>query len=66
MNFDRYSMSGPEEGDLVDDTILIIDDDGTELIEIREGTLAKRKSLGQRIAKLMNEANAYIIEGNLP
>ena len=66
MNFDRCSMSGPEEGDLVDDTILIIDDDGTELIEIREGALAKRKSLGQRIAKLMNEANAYIIEGNLP
>ena len=63
---DRYTMSGPEEGDQIDDTVLVTDDDGTELIEIRDGTLAKRKSLGRRIAKLLNEANALIIEGKLP
>jgi hypothetical protein len=61
---DRYGMSGPEEGDKVDDTVLVVDDDGTELIEIREGTLAQRKSLGRRIAKLLNQADAQFMEAS--
>lgn len=59
---DRYSMSGPEEGDVIDETVLIIDEDGTELIVIRAGTLAQRKSLGRRIAKLLNQAEASFLE----
>lgn len=58
---DRYAMSGPEEGDKIDDTVLIVYDDGTELIMIREGTLAQRKSLGRRIAALLNEADAVFM-----
>lgn len=55
---DRYSMSGPEEGDVIDDTVLIVDDDGTELIEIKFGTLTERKYYGRLIARLLNEAEA--------
>lgn len=51
-------MSGPEEGD----TVLVIDDDGTELIEIREGTLRQRKALAHRIANLLNKADAIFME----
>lgn len=58
---DRFFMSGPEEGDKVDDTVLVCDEDGVELIEIREGNLRKRKALGRRIAKLLNDANAAIL-----
>lgn len=59
---DRYSMSGPEEGDVIDDTVLIIDEDGTELIEIKEGTLRRRKYIGRRIAELLNEAEAEFLD----
>lgn len=58
----RFSMSGPEEGDKIDDTVLVIDDDGTELIEIREGTLRQRKALAHRIANLLNKADAIFME----
>ncbi|WP_287333374.1 hypothetical protein [Mesorhizobium sp.] len=54
-------MSGPEEGDKVDQTVLVCADDGTEEILIREGNLRKRKALGRRIAKLLNEADAEIL-----
>lgn len=59
---DRYSMSGPEEGDTADQTVLVIDDDGTELIEVTADLpLGKRKNLGRRIAQLLNQAEARIL-----
>ena len=61
MIFDRYAVSGPEEGDTIDTTVLIIDEDGTELIRIALGTLPKRKGYARRIAKLMNESGAVIL-----
>lgn len=59
---DRYSMSGPEEGDVIDDTVLIIDEDGTELIEIKAGTLTERKNRGRRIADLLNQSEAEFLD----
>ena len=58
----RYSMSGPEEGDTIDDTVLIIDEDGSELIEVKAGPLPQRKKLGRRIADLLNEAEADFLD----
>lgn len=54
-------MSGPEEGDKIDQTVLVCSDDGTQEILIREGNLRKRKALGRRIAKLLNEADAEVL-----
>lgn len=59
---DRYSLSGPEEGDSIDDTVLVIDDDGTELIEIKTGTLAKRKAIARKIAELLNASDAIFVK----
>ena len=59
---DEYDVSGPEEGDVIDDTVLITDAEGNELIEIREGTLRQRKALAHRITNLLNKANARFIE----
>lgn len=57
---ERYAMSGPEEGDEVDHTVLVIDEDGTELIEIRTGTLNQRRSIARKIAALMNQGEVII------
>lgn len=56
-----FYMSGPEEGDKVDQQVFVCDGDGTEEILINEGSLRKRKSLGRRIAKLLNEAKAEVL-----
>lgn len=54
-------MSGPEEGDKIDQSVIVCSDDGTEEILIQAGNLRKRKSLGRRIAKLLNEADAEVM-----
>jgi len=55
-------MSGPEEGDKVDESVFVchVDFDGYELIEIVEGTVAERKKIGRQIAELLNKSNARL------
>ena len=62
MPIDHYGVSGPEEGDVIDDTVLIVDAEGSELIEIQDGDLRQRKALAHRIANLLNKANARFME----
>ena len=50
-----YYMSGPEEGDTIDQSVFVCNADGDELIEIHQGN---RKELGRKIAELLNEAGA--------
>lgn len=56
-----WSASTPEDGD-GDDTVVICNDDAShyEVITIHAGSLAKRKSLGNRIAELLNQAKATL------
>jgi hypothetical protein len=57
-----FFMSGPEEGDQVDQSVIVCDGDGTEEILVAGGkTLRQRKALGRRLAKLMNEAGAEVM-----
>lgn len=52
-----WYMSGPEEGDQCDTTILICTDDGTEVLELKSGDA----DIGRRIAILLNRAGAELI-----
>lgn len=62
--FNLWEMSGPEEGDKIDHTVLVChtgeDLDRYEILRINAGNLRKRKSLGRRIAALLNEAEASL------
>lgn len=59
---DRWEMSGPEEGDTIDQRVFVCnhDFDGYEVIEIHHESLRKRKSIGRKIADLLNEASATL------
>jgi len=61
--FDRWSMSGPEEGDSIDMIVLLCNDDSDqyEIFELRgEPTVSGRKAAGQRIAEELNMAQARL------
>ncbi|TIN00995.1 MAG: hypothetical protein E5Y34_11100 [Mesorhizobium sp.] len=58
---DGFYMSGPEEGDKVDQTVLVCDADGNEVIQIHHGSLRGRKAIGRHIAKLLNKGAARIL-----
>lgn len=61
--FDRWSMSGPEEGDSIDMTVLLCNDDSDqhELFELRgDSTVSERKVAGQRMAEELNMAKARL------
>ena len=60
---DRYDWSGPEEGDKVDMTVLVIDTEGPveEILKVRAGTLAQQKAMARRIAALLNKADAELL-----
>lgn len=57
---DRWEVSAPEEGDKIDQTVLVCnsESDGYEVIKIRAGSLAKRKRIAAKIAALLNEGDA--------
>lgn len=61
--FDQWSMSGPEEGDTVDTTVLLCNDesDDFELFELcGDSTVGRRKASGQIIAAELNKAKATL------
>ena len=58
---ERFYASGPEEGDRINQTVLICDEDGTELIELRAGGAGLNMLLGRRIAQLLNWAKAEFV-----
>lgn len=57
-----WEMSGPEAGD-GDETVLVCgyDTPHYEVIEITEGTLAKRKEIARKIARLLNEGKGRLL-----
>jgi hypothetical protein len=59
---DDWEMSGPEEGDKCDQRVFVslVTADSYDIIEITEGTVAKRKSIARRIAKLLNEGKGVL------
>lgn len=63
---DRWEVSAPEEGDTIDQTVLVCnaESDGYEVIEIRAGTLAQRKRIAAKIAALLNEGDATTANPN--
>lgn len=52
-----WEMSGPEEGDTIDQRVFVChpDYDGYEVIEITKGTTTQRKQVARRIVRALNE-----------
>jgi hypothetical protein len=58
---DGFFMSGPEEGDVCDQSVFVCNDLGDELFEITaEGSVEERRELGRQLAELMNKAKVKI------
>lgn len=55
-----WEMSGPEEGDKVDQSVFIChaDFDGYEVIEITFGTAAMKKAAARKIVDILNRNEA--------
>jgi hypothetical protein len=58
-----WEMSGPEEGDTIDETVIICnaDHENYEIIEISAGTLGERKALARKIVNLLNQSQAELM-----
>jgi hypothetical protein len=54
MNEERWDWSGPEEGDEVDLTVVLMLD-GVEVLEVVTGTLTERRSIARRLVSLLNQ-----------
>lgn len=63
-----FSISGPEEGDTIDQSVWVVDGDGDELIHVRgDGlSLARRKEIGRKLAHWLNEGECEIVRGQRP
>lgn len=57
-----WEMSGPEEGDEVDQRVFVsnVDHDDYDLIEITVGTVSQRKRIGRKVAELLNKGGARL------
>jgi hypothetical protein len=57
-----WEMSGPEEGDTIDQRVFVCHNDALsyEVIEINHPSLRTRKSIGRKIAALLNQGQATL------
>lgn len=56
-----FYMSGPEEGDTIDQNVFVCDENGDEVIHVVAGSLAERKQRAEMIAHLLNVSQAEIL-----
>ncbi|WP_062120289.1 hypothetical protein [Aureimonas sp. AU40] len=52
----EFFMSGPEEGDVIDQQVFVCAPDGTEILQVLDvGTLEEDKEFGRLVARLLND-----------
>lgn len=58
-----WEMSGPEEGDVVDQRVFIcnVDFAGYEVIEITFGTVTMKKAAARKITEILNRNAAQLV-----
>jgi hypothetical protein len=57
---EMWFMSGPEEGDTIDMSVFVCDQEGNEVIEITQGSTAERKQIARKVCELLNKGRGQL------